>query len=324
MKSIHLLLLQVLHGGLNPLRDLPVALSDANVVFGCSENLRRIDGELLLAGAAFEKRSRRYMGIPLIIAASVLLTALLPIVMPALWYCRWTKRHRNCKAPDITESGTTPALPFRGATIALLLVKPLSQSSIEKGTMQLRLFASVTAVGLLRATTANAADCVDSAAAHHGVNSVVLRAIGWHESKLQPQAIGKNGNGTYDLGAFQINTIHLPSLAKYGVDRQALLDGCVSAYVGAWLMKGHVARHGNTWEAIGAYHSNTPERRAWYANQIAGILQQWGAIPRGPLPYVGVPLLAPTAIPAQSRTQTRYATPFVSTTAFDGTELTAQ
>jgi len=129
------------------------------------------------------------------------------------------------------------------------------------------------------------ADCVDDAAAHHQVNALVLRAIGWHESGLDPAAVGHNVNGSIDIGAFQINSAHLPDLARYGVTARLLADGCVSAYVAAWHYRRQMDRLGNTWSAVGAYHSRTPSRSAWYANRIAAILMSWGALPRTALPY---------------------------------------
>lgn len=77
------------------------------------------------------------------------------------------------------------------------------------------------------------------------------------------------------------------------MDEQALRDGCVAAYVGGWHYSKQIAAVGNTWEAVGYYHSATPERRHWYANQIAKILMTWEVLSRGPLPFEGVPLLAP-------------------------------
>jgi hypothetical protein len=123
------------------------------------------------------------------------------------------------------------------------------------------------------------ADCIDDAAAHHQVNALVLRAIGWHESHLDPAAVGHNANGTVDIGAFQINSVHLPDLARYGVTSRLLTDGCVSAYVAAWHYRRQMDRFGNTWSAIGAYHSHTPSRAAWYANRIAAILMAWRVLP---------------------------------------------
>jgi len=129
------------------------------------------------------------------------------------------------------------------------------------------------------------ADCIDDAAARHQVNAMVLRAIGWHESRLQPQALGHNANGSIDVGAFQINSVHLSELGRHGVDRAALADGCTSAEVAAWHYRRQVEHHGNSWQAVGTYHSATPGRAAWYANQIASILMRWSALPAGPLPF---------------------------------------
>jgi len=129
------------------------------------------------------------------------------------------------------------------------------------------------------------ADCIDDAAAHHRVNALVLRAIGWQESRLDPQARNSNRNGTVDIGAFQINSVHLPVLARHGVDRATLADACVSAYVGAWHYAQQMSAFGNTWAAVGAYHSRQPERAAAYANGVAAQLMRWGAMARGPLPY---------------------------------------
>jgi hypothetical protein len=129
------------------------------------------------------------------------------------------------------------------------------------------------------------ADCIDDAAARHQVNPLILRAIGWHESRLQPAALGRNADGSTDLGAFQINSVHLPELGRYGIDRAALADGCTSAEVAAWHYRRQVELHGPGWQAVGAYHSRTPARAAWYANQIAAILMRWNALPGGALPF---------------------------------------
>jgi len=142
------------------------------------------------------------------------------------------------------------------------------------------------------------ADCIDDAAARHGVHPHVLRAIGWHESRLRPEAEALNRNGTRDIGAFQINSIHLPRLVRHGIDARALKDGCVSSEVAAWHYRQQVDRHGNTWRAVGAYHSNTPARAAWYANAIVSVLMRWRVVPAGPLPYPAAATLAPHRSPA--------------------------
>jgi Tfp pilus assembly protein PilV len=145
------------------------------------------------------------------------------------------------------------------------------------------------------------ADCIDDAAARHQVNALILRAIGWHESRLQPAALGRNADGSTDLGAFQINSVHLTELGRYGIDRAALADGCTSAEVAAWHYRRQVDQHGDGWQAVGAYHSRTPARAAWYANQIAALLMRWNAIAPRALPYPVERTLGPARAPLPAR-----------------------
>jgi Transglycosylase SLT domain len=148
-----------------------------------------------------------------------------------------------------------------------------------------RLCPAVLATVLAIAAIPAHADCIADAAARHQVNADVLRAIGWQESRLQPAALGRNADGSVDMGAFQINSVHLAELARYGIDRAALADGCVCAEVAAWHYRRQVDLLGDSWQAVGGYHSHTPARAAWYANQIAAILMRWKVIPVGTLPF---------------------------------------
>ena len=125
------------------------------------------------------------------------------------------------------------------------------------------------------ATSAAHADCLTEAAVQHRVNPHVLRAILWHESRFNPKARNHNTNGTRDIGMAQINSTHLPLLARYGVGEAALYQPCTSIAVAAWLLGGHMARHGNTWFAVGAYHSLTPQHNQRYATTIQAILRTW-------------------------------------------------
>lgn len=151
------------------------------------------------------------------------------------------------------------------------------------------------AVVLMPALAASCAraDCIADAAARHQVNADVLRAIGWQESRLQPLALGHNANGSVDVGAFQINSSHLAELARHGIDRASLDDGCMSAEVAAWHYRRQIDREGNTWLAVGAYHSRTAGRAAWYANRIATILMRWRVMPPAALPFPAERTLPP-------------------------------
>jgi soluble lytic murein transglycosylase-like protein len=121
------------------------------------------------------------------------------------------------------------------------------------------------------------ADCVDDAAQFHTVNPWILRAIAMQESGGNPNAVGRNSNGTVDLGNFGINSVHLPELARYGIARNDLFDPCKSVYVASWRLSKMVRKYGNTWEAVGAYHSETPVYRNRYAQTIKQIVSSWMA-----------------------------------------------
>jgi soluble lytic murein transglycosylase-like protein len=127
---------------------------------------------------------------------------------------------------------------------------------------------------LLSGVSGAYADCFDDAAAFHRVNPTVLRAIAIVESGGKASAVNHNGNGSVDYGEMQINSIHLPELAQYGMSRDDLFDGCKSVYTGAWLLRKSIDKNGNTWAAIGAYHSATPIFRDQYAAKVKAIAER--------------------------------------------------
>lgn len=119
------------------------------------------------------------------------------------------------------------------------------------------------------------ADCFDDAAAYHRVNPWVLRAIAYEESKFDPKAFGRNSNGSVDVGIAQINSVHFPDLQRYGISPGALNDPCTAIYVSGWLLSKKVRRHGNTWKAVGTYHSETPVYRDAYAARVKRVVDSW-------------------------------------------------
>lgn len=118
--------------------------------------------------------------------------------------------------------------------------------------------------------------CIAQAASYHNVNPQTLKAMIYQESWGRAHIMRRNTNGSVDLGAAGINSVHLPELAKFGIGPAALLDGCTSVYIGAWTYSKKIAKHGNTWHAVGAYHSETPLYRDRYAAQIRAHLIRWG------------------------------------------------
>jgi soluble lytic murein transglycosylase-like protein len=118
----------------------------------------------------------------------------------------------------------------------------------------------------------------ESAAARYGVNPYVLYAIAQQESSLNPSAVNNNRNGSIDFGLTQINSQWLPHLKQFGISAENLMDPCTNLHVGAYILALSVRRYGNTWNAIGAYHSSTPSRRDRYARSIYQRLRAMGQV----------------------------------------------
>lgn len=147
---------------------------------------------------------------------------------------------------------------------------------------------AVLTLGLLLALPCVAASsfdvsCWQSAAQRYGLSSLELAAHACVESRLRPAARNRNANGTEDLNVMQINTGHLPRLAKFGITRDALVnDACLSINVGAWLLADLKKRYGDTWEASGAYNAACTrlqgaacrEARSRYAWRVYSAMQR--------------------------------------------------
>lgn len=66
----------------------------------------------------------------------------------------------------------------------------------------------------------------------------------------------------------QINSVHLPTLAQYGISQGTLMEPCKNVYIAAWHLRRQMNKYGNTWQAVGAYHSETPALRDKYAQHV--------------------------------------------------------
>jgi len=123
------------------------------------------------------------------------------------------------------------------------------------------------------------ANCWDKAAQAYHVDPYLLYAIAHVESGMNPWAIGKNADGTRDVGLMQINSIHFPALESRGISEyQLILEPCTSIMVGASILSGMIKVYGNNWEAVGAYNAglkkeNYPQRML-YARKVWQKYQQ--------------------------------------------------
>ena len=100
------------------------------------------------------------------------------------------------------------------------------------------------------------ATCWEQAGHRYGIEPALLKAIGWKESRGWTNAVGpKLPDGNRALGVMQINSIHLPALAKFAIYREDLFDACVSQQVGAWVLANCISQFGATWKSVGCYYA---------------------------------------------------------------------
>lgn len=112
--------------------------------------------------------------------------------------------------------------------------------------------------------------CWGEAADRYNVPVDLLYAIARVETGARYNLVSpKNKNGSYDIGLMQINSSHLPRLARLGITKKDLLEKpCVNLHVGAWILSEAIARHGYTWVAIGAYNAGSHDKRKIYAKKV--------------------------------------------------------
>ena len=70
---------------------------------------------------------------------------------------------------------------------------------------------------------------------------------------------------SFDSGVMQVNNFWLK---KYGIPLEAAFDPLANIYLGSWILKQEIERHGQTWEAVGAYHSPNAARGGEYAEMV--------------------------------------------------------
>lgn len=135
---------------------------------------------------------------------------------------------------------------------------------------------SILAVALGLACGSAHAFCFAEAAARYRVDESLLVAIAKTESGLRGNALHVNEDGSEDIGLMQINSGWLPKLQRHGIDRAKLLDPCVNANIGAWILAENFVQHGRTWKAVGAYNARSESKQQIYIKKV------WGNLMRKP------------------------------------------
>ena len=123
-------------------------------------------------------------------------------------------------------------------------------------------------------------DCVLAAAARQNVPANVLLGLSSIEMGKNGQAV-RNRNGSYDLGHFQINTIHF---GKNGIFTQmgihpddAKWRGCYNAELAAYLLRLNLNEENGQdfWTKAANYHSKSPAANRKYRQKLIPLARQW-------------------------------------------------
>lgn len=116
--------------------------------------------------------------------------------------------------------------------------------------------------------------CFHQEAKRQGLEPIKLLSILMTEKGRVGQFV-RNTNGSYDIGPMQINTIHLPEIARHtrlsteAVAAALAYDGCFNVSVAAWMLRKRTNEvGGDFWYGIGRYHSKTPEHRNRYILRV--------------------------------------------------------
>lgn len=101
--------------------------------------------------------------------------------------------------------------------------------------------------------------CFEEAGEIYNLNPKLLRGIAQVESSMNPGALNlthTQRTKSHDIGLMQINSGWLPTLAKHGITREALIEQpCTNVKVGAWILARTMAREGASWNGVGAYNA---------------------------------------------------------------------
>lgn len=113
--------------------------------------------------------------------------------------------------------------------------------------------------------------CFDEAGRLFAISPKLLEAIARHESRLDPTAINRNTNGTYDYGLMQINSSWKDDLGERVW--KSISNPCQNVKVGAWILAGCIKEHGYNWTAVGCYNARSDHKRRKYERLIYQMLR---------------------------------------------------
>lgn len=123
--------------------------------------------------------------------------------------------------------------------------------------------------------------CVHDSSAAYKISPFILLSILKVESSGRTGVIGKNTNGTEDIGPAQFNTSSWARVLtqKYKIPREALLnDMCQSVRALGFAVRTEINHAGgDLWKGVGNYHSRTPFHHVKYIRLVHGAYQKMTA-----------------------------------------------
>jgi soluble lytic murein transglycosylase-like protein len=108
--------------------------------------------------------------------------------------------------------------------------------------------------------------CFQDAGRQYAISPVLLESLARVESNLNPNAINRNGNGSFDIGLMQINSTWMVRLNRRPED--LLSDPCANVMAGAWVLRHCLDTYGYTWQAVGCYNARSSGKRIDYAWKV--------------------------------------------------------
>ncbi|MBS1035649.1 MULTISPECIES: lytic transglycosylase domain-containing protein [Gluconobacter] len=153
--------------------------------------------------------------------------------------------------------------------------------------MKARLFFPLALAALMAAPAASAEDdggrqiaaCLKESARNAHVPTGVMLVLLYVEGGHPGQAV-QNTNGTSDLGPMQVNTIHVPEIARHWHTTPSRAyaalrnNSCANLEAGGWILGQEMTKaRGDLWQAVAGYHSHTPRFGTAYLKRFYEISQ---------------------------------------------------
>ena len=125
-----------------------------------------------------------------------------------------------------------------------------------------------------RDTGNEAAACLTAAAEHEHIPRSVLLILLYVEGGRLGSAV-RNENGTFDLGPMQVNSSHVPGIARRWRTTPARAGSalrdvpCANIEAGSHILTDALREtHGDLWQAVAFYHSHTPRFGRAYLQRV--------------------------------------------------------